>query len=131
MNSSATDISSYLASVSSLVLTETTNLFIGREPDTPDEVVTVFDTGGGELSSGTEKNEFPTVQVRVRGVRIIGYADAYSTTEDIKNTLHKLATTINSTVYQGIWASSDIIFLGHDDNDRAVFTINFRIQRTA
>ena len=132
MNSPAEDVSAILALSSSATgLAEGTDLFISREPTTPDAVVTVFDTGGFAPASSTERNEFPTVQVRVRGRRM-GYDIAYSTMNTIKGVLHKFKnTTINSTVYQGIWASSDIISLGYDDSDRPILTLNFRIHRTA
>ena len=129
MNSSAEDMSSILASALSLV--EGSVLFISREPDSPDAVVTVFDTGGGEPSSGTENNEFPTIQVRVRGT-VMDYETAYALIDSIKNVLHNLASqTINSTKYIGVWASSDIIPLGYDASDRPILTLNFRIHRTA
>ena len=129
MNSSAEDMSSILASALSLV--EGSVLFISREPDSPDAVVTVFDTGGGEPSSGTENNEFPTIQVRVRGT-VMDYETAYELIDSIKNTLHNLASqTINSTKYIGVWASSDIIPLGYDASDRPILVLNFRIHRTA
>jgi hypothetical protein len=68
----------------------------------------------------------------VRGTINTGYATAYSTMNTIKGVLHKFNNqTINSTLYQGIWASSDIISLGYDENDRPTLTLNFRIHRTA
>jgi hypothetical protein len=132
MNSSAEDMSSVLVlSSSALSLIEGGDLFISREPDSPDAVVTIYDTGGGEPSSGTEKNEFPTIQVRVRGA-VMDYEGAYNLIDSIKNVLHNLASqTINGTKYIGVWASSDIIHLGYDTSDRPIFTLNFRIHRTA
>ena len=131
MKSPAVDISAILVlSSSALSLVEGTDLFISREPTSPNAVVTIFDTGGLEPASSTEKNEFPTIQVRVRGAS--DYETAYSLMDDIKNVLHKFANqTVNSTLYQGIWASSDIIPLGYDENDRPTLTLNFRIHRTA
>lgn len=129
MNSPAVDISAILA-LAALSLTEGTDLFISREPTSPNAVVTIFDTGGLEPASSTENNEFPTVQVRVRGAS--DYDVAYGLINDIKNVLHKLhGQTVNATLYQGIWASSDIIPLGYDENDRPTLTLNFRIHRTA
>jgi hypothetical protein len=132
MNSSAEDMSAVLVlSSSALSLIEGTDLFISREPDSPDAVVTIFDTGGGEPSSGTEKNEFPTIQVRVRGA-VMDYETAYDLISSIKDVLHNLASqTVSGTKYIGVWASSDIIPLGYDASDRPILTINFRIHRTA
>jgi hypothetical protein len=132
MNGSAEDMSSVLVlSSSALNLIEGTDLFISREPDSPNAVVTIYDTGGGEPSSGTENNEFPTIQVRVRGA-VMDYEGAYDLIASIKDIIHNLASqTINNTKYIGVWASSDIIPLGYDTNDRPILTINFRIHRTA
>jgi hypothetical protein len=133
MNSPAEDVSAILALSSSATgLTEGTDLFISREPSSPDVVVTVFDTGGGEPASTDVKYEFPTVQVRARGTAITGYSGVYSTLDTVKGVLHKFKNqTINSTKYIGIWASSDIISLGYDSNERPILTLNFRIHRTA
>jgi len=132
MNSSAEDIATILETSSAGTgLTVGTDLFVSREPDTPDAVVSVFDTGGGEPSSGIERYDFPTVQVRVRGDKM-DYENAYVTMESIKTALHKYANqTVNGTKYIAIWASSDIFSLGYDENDRPLLTLNFRIHRTA
>ncbi len=131
MNSPAEDISAILALSSSATgLSEGTDLFISREPATPDAVITVIDTGGGEPDPTAETYEYPTVQVRSRGVPITGYADAYSQLDTIKGVLHKFSrTVVNSTTYVAIWASSDIISLGYDSQERPVLTLNFRIHR--
>jgi|19_taG_2_1085344.scaffolds.fasta_scaffold04549_5 hypothetical protein len=133
MNSPAVDISAILVlSASASGLTEGRDLFISRMPSIPDAAVAIIDTGGFEPASSTERNEYPTVQVMVRGTINTGYATAYSTMNTIKGVLHKFNNqTINSTLYQGIWASSDIISLGYDENDRPTLTLNFRIHRTA
>ena len=130
MNSPAIDISAILTlSSSALSLIENIDLFVSKEPTSPNAVVSIYDTGGLEPASSTEKNEFPTVQVRARSTT---YILAYSMLDEIKNVLHKFANqTVNSTLYQGIWASSDIIPLGYDANDRPILVLNFRIHRTA
>lgn len=132
MNSPAKDITSYLGtSASGTGLTEATNLFYNKMPDTPDAVVSVHDTGGGAPSSSAEKLEYPTVQVLIRGAKM-GYDTGYATAEDVKNALHKLVKqTINSTTYISIWATTDIFFLENDSDDRPIFSINFRIYRTS
>lgn len=130
MNSPAVDIATILVlSSSAASLTEGVDLFISKEPTTPNATVTIFDTGGFEPASSTERNDFPTIQVRVRSTT---YVLAYEKMELIKSVLHKFTSqNIGGTVYQGIWASSDIISLGYDGNDRPTLTLNFRIHRTA
>jgi len=128
MNSPADDIKDILeAAVSSWSFG--TNLFVALEPPSPNEVVSVFDTGGFDPDSNTDL-ENPTVMVRVRGDRG-GYTETYSRARDVKDNLHELANeTWNGTRYIGIWQVGDILFIGMDENDRPVFTLNFRIMRT-
>lgn len=46
MNAPSVDIKDMLEAESSLGLTFTSDLFVGHEPNTPDETVTIFDTPG-------------------------------------------------------------------------------------
>lgn len=135
MNSPARDIKDILIlSTSGLNLVFGTTLHVSREPSSPDQVVTVFDTGGfpPEVLIGTDSRgmEKPTIQIRVRGNKK-AYNLTYDLAEDIKDALHTLTnTTINGTKYVAIWLESDILFLGYDENDRPIFTLNFLLYRT-
>ena len=129
MNSPATDISVILEATSSLALTFGTDLFVSEMPDTPDESVCVYDTGGFEPEANFIY-ERPTVQVRVRGAKG-DYVATYTLTQGIRDTLHPLANyTINGARYVAIWCQSDIISLGFDKNHRPMLSVNFRIHRT-
>lgn len=132
MNSPAVDISTILASVSSLGLTEATNLFINKMPNKPDICVAVMDSPGDAPLPTIERYERPSVQILVRGKKNTGFANAYSTAENIKLQLHTYSNqTVGGTRYIGIWAETDILPLGNDDNDRPELSMNFRIHRTA
>lgn len=130
MNASSVDIKDYLeSSASATGLVFNTDLFISREPETPDAVVTIYDTTGEDAQANYEYRR-PNIQVRVRSP-IQDYITGHATAESIFNALHGLANiTINSTRYIGIWAMGDINLIMWDENDRAIFTINFRIHRT-
>lgn len=132
MNSPATDIKDMLdASAAALGLTFATDLFVGQMPDSPDKCICVYDTGGYDPESGTERYEKPTVMVTVRGARM-GYVAGWALAQDIKDVLHRLHNeTWNSTRYIAIWCVGDINHIGFDQNQRPKFTINFRIHRTA
>lgn len=131
MNSVSEDIKDILElSASGLTLTFATDLFVSKEPDTPDAAVTIYDGVGGPPDV-QHRLDYPGVQVRIRGARNNGYAAAYSLAEDIKLVLNGYAgKIINSTTYVLIRATTDILFLGYDDNDRPMFVINFDIIRT-
>ena len=132
MNSPSEDIKDILLeSDAGLDLVFGTSLFYSKEPDSGvvDKIVTIYDTGGDEPAANYTY-EFPNIQVKIRG-DVLKYKEAYSLLNDIKNELHGTHNkTINGARYVGIWASSDIISLGYDEENRPELTINFRMQRT-
>lgn len=132
MNSISYDVKDILDGDSSVGLTYGTDLFISRVPeDSPHECVTIFDTGGYE-SDGNTDYERPTFQVHVRGSKGGGYTAGYALARSIYETLHRYANqAVNSTTYHGIWCTTNIIFIGYDERDRPVWTINFRAHRSA
>lgn len=132
MNSPAQDIKDMIdASDAALGLTFAVNLFVSEMPESPNECVCVYDTGGFDPASTDERYEYPTVEIMVRGERM-EYTDGWSLAQDIKDVLHKLHNeTWDSTRYIGIWCVGDVNHIGYDENQRPKFSINFRIHRTA
>ena len=110
-------------------LTYASTLFIGSEPSTPINCVTIFDTPGfaPELNLVTQGYEYPSIQIRVRNKK---YLDGWTLIERIKDALHGLShTTVNGTLYTVIYCSSGPAHLDWDDNGHARFIINFNLQR--
>lgn len=130
MNPSSVDLKDYLeTSAAATGLVFNTDLFVSEEPNTPDAVVTLYDTAGEPPQAGF-KYDKPYLQARIRSPRQDSQA-GYATAESVKDALHGLTNvTINGTRYIGIWAMGDIHQLEWDENDRTIFTINFRIHRT-
>ncbi len=132
MNAPSVDIKDLLAA-SSTGLTFEIDLFVSLEPDgknIANKVVTIYDTGGLEPATYVTLLS-PNIQVRIRGDKG-KFEEGYTLAELVRDTLHAVNnTTVNSTRYIHIIASTDINFLGYDDNDRPVWTVNFRIMRTA
>lgn len=130
MNATSIDIKDMLESESSLGLTFGTNLFIGREPATPSNTVTIFDTAGFRPDlhmEASDKYERPSIQIRVRNV---SYETGWDLINEIKDSLHGRAhETWNGTYYSVIYCSSDIAFLDWDNNNRVRFVVNFSLQR--
>lgn len=131
--SQADDIRTALEADSSLALELAVNLFVGEMPNTPDECVCVYDSGGFDPvnaldSRSNETTIFkPTVQIRVRGNRG-GYLLAFSLAREIRDALHGMTGyTVDGTRYLGIWAVADAQFIYFDDNKRPIFSINFRM----
>lgn len=121
MNSAAQDIADQLVALGIVA-----DAVVGEEPATPNNVVTIYDTGGGEPFANIELYE-PSIQIRVRNLK---YIEAYALQQEIRKAL--IVPTdfeINSTHYIGVWNMGDIISLGKDQNNRAVLTANYRIER--
>lgn len=130
MNPASVDIKDMLKDDSSLELTFGTNLFIGREPSSPDNCVTVFDTPGAPPLLTFARGEnyyYPSVLIRVRNR---SYQDGWTLINDIKVLLHaKNHETWNETNYGIIICSGDPAFFDWDETGRARFIANFNIQR--
>lgn len=131
MNAPSVDIKDMLESDSSLGLVcgKGGNLFIGREPDTPDNTVTIFDTYGrpGKLTMDNALYEYPNVQIRVRNN---DYRTGWNQINEIYLSLHGRAhETWNDAIYEVIICSSGPAMLDWDDNGHVRFIINLNLQR--
>jgi len=129
MQSPAEDIKDMLEAESSLGLIFANNLFTNKEPGSPIECVTIFDTGGLSPSLGltTQGYEYPSVNIRVRG---INYIDTWNLANDIKDSLHGRAQeTRNGTLYSVIYCSNGPYLLDWDDNGNCRIVLNFNINR--
>ena len=107
------------------------DIFVGKQPVSPDQCITVIDSGGFTPESGYTLDN-PTVQILVRGAKD-AYVSAWNKAQQIKVYLHNYSEASpqsdNSRII-GIWAMGDILFIEWDESNRPVFSINFRIQRT-
>lgn len=130
MNAPSVDIKDMLVA-GGLGLVAGTNLFIGNEPKSPDNVVTVYDPSYGlppdmTLNPAEGPYERLTLQIRVRNRT---YDEGYSVINGIYSLLHGRAhETWNGTIYEVI-TSSTPIHLDWDDNHRPRFIINLNLQR--
>ena len=135
MNCPSEDLRHFLEglddSSGTLNLTYGVDLFIGKEPATPINCVTIFDTPGFAPALGliTQGYEYPSVQIRVRNKK---YITGWNIIEEIKNSLHGLSQeTINGTLYSVVYCSSGPALLDWDDNGNARIVCNFNLQRRA
>lgn len=99
---------------------------IGTEPSRPDDVITLYDTGGGVDQPDAELYD-PTMQVRVRSR---SYTDGYTKASDVRDFLIlPTSREVGNFLYTGFWIFTDVAMIGRDDNDRFVFTFNLRLMR--
>lgn len=119
---------SLLVDMKSLLTSVSSDIFLGDLPDTPDDCLALYQSGGQDavhsLGAGVdETHETPTFQVRIRNT---SYATANTKAESVKDILDGLVNqTINSNVYISIYMQGDINSLGRDDRNRINLTVNF------
>lgn len=101
------------------LLTGVSNVYIGFMPSTPDNAVSIYNTGGYPRSlTGTEVEE-PTFMIKVRNT-------SYQTGEALCNTILGLLSGSKTTKLLMVEAQGGIQDLGRDENNRAEFSLNFR-----
>lgn len=100
------------------------SIFVGTEPASPDEAVTIYDTGGPPGNpDGPLFN--PTIQVRVRSH---DYLAGYNRAVVIRDILILPTSRImGDWRCTGVWLASDVTKIGQDDNNRNLFTANYRL----
>ena len=130
MNSTTEDIKDFIElSDTGLGWTFGTNMFIGFTPETPDNCICIYDTGGYPPQSNYDYFK-PTIQIMIRGNKQ-DYQSAWDDAKQLMTALHGVhGEVINLTTYIQILSMSDILFLGYDKNKRPEFSINFEIHRS-
>lgn len=129
MGSPAQDLAQYLAdnAVGDFPSDSKWSINYFSEPASPDETITLYDTGGGAPTLFDEQLRDPTVQVRVRSFSAVEVEQKHDEIFQLLNAIQN--ATIGGRVYLGVWLVSDVISLGRDENDRAIATANYQIKR--
>jgi len=129
MNSVAEDIKDILEDDSVGVFG--TDIFIGIMPELPDSCICLSDNQGLGKPESRYEWDYTGVQVLIRGAEG-GYQAVYAKAVAVKVSLHGLVNeTVNSAIYKMIQAGHDPLYLGVDNKNRPMFSINFEIQRTS
>ena len=98
----------------------------GMLPTTPDKVISLADTGG-QPSNPKWLLDYPQLQVTVRGA-VGGYIAAFAEAKAVKDIILGLPSqTINDDIWDGVLMTSDVAFIGKDENERPIFTANFNL----
>lgn len=131
MNPTSKDIATIVESHSANEWVFGVNLFIGKEPEMPNCVATIYDTTSMKpvtaLNGSEGAFEFPAVQLRVRDSN---YASAYSKIHTLLEFLNgQYGLTVGDTLISSILAVDSPVFLEYDNKNRAIFIINFEITR--
>jgi hypothetical protein len=118
-----------LVDASAPALTFGTDLFVSELPESPDEAVVLYDTGGFDPEVQYQYLR-PTVQIVVRGEKG-SYVATHQLAQAVAVVLNgRHNETVNDARYVGIWQEGDIAFLQYDEQHRPEFSVSFRIHRT-
>lgn len=99
---------------------------IGVMPKTPDKVIMISDTGG-PTPNPKWLLDFPTIQVMVRAGTngyLIGWAEAKAVKDIL---LGCDSRNVNDDRWVAVNIASDLAFIGRDENERPLFSINFQL----
>jgi hypothetical protein len=106
-------------------------IHVSREPAMPNDVITLYDTGGDPPPAISAELRSRSIQVRVRAV---DYAAGMAKQQEIfellaQPSIEETATTIERDIgthrYIGVWLTGEIVAIGRDDNDRFLITANY------
>lgn len=117
-----------LIDMKSLLTAIETSIFLMDKPDTPDNLLCLFFTGGADPSHAFDSKQFeePSFQVIVRNTSAL---TAFSKAEAVKDALDgRTGLTIGSTKYISIFSQGDILQLGKDEKNRTELSLNFRVK---
>lgn len=106
-----TEIRSLLSSIA--------NVFIGNMPDSPDDSVCIYNTGGFTRSLTASALEEPTFQIKVRNT-------SYATGEALNNTIKDLLHGSSTAQVLMIEQQGDTLDIGRDASNHQEWTNNFR-----
>lgn len=97
-------------------------------PTSPNRCIVIYDSGGAPPNPKFLLDE-PTVNIRIRGNKL-DYKATYAKALSVRDALlGRSPVTVNTTRYIGFFAASDVAFIGYDDNQRPLFSLNIRMYR--
>lgn len=116
------------AGVGSATPTADWGVQISTIPALPIRTIAIFDTGGtGEGPNAKWLLDYRTFQVQVRG-NVNDYVLAWSKMEACKDVLlGMIPQVIGGDRWDGVTGIGDITFLGRNENDQPMLSMNFRL----
>lgn len=100
---------------------------IGMMPESPVKVININDTGGWDLPNPAWLLDYPSIQVLVRG-EVNGYLDTWREAKAVKDLILGIdAQVLNGDRFDGIIMSSDLAYIGRDEEQRPLFSMNFAL----
>lgn len=131
MNPASKDIATIIQSYSGTEWILGTTMFVGKEPNSPDSCLTIYDTTNRPpivgVSGSDGAYEFNGIQLRVRGVDYVVSFGKTNALLSLLNGLHGI--TIGTTLISSIQAVGSPEFIEFDNKNRPIWVLNLEIQR--
>jgi hypothetical protein len=108
--------------------TQTYTIYYRELTETPDKQIAIVPTGGSQQEHA-EAVERPSFQVLVRGAANSS-TDLEAKVNDVVDALNLWDGTISGRRYIDIQRSGDILYLGRDENQRPMYSVNFGTVRS-
>lgn len=129
MNQASEDIKDMLVADSTLGLAFHVDLFVGKEPASPSNCVTIYDTPSFPPDVTLDNVRIYDTHFQIR-VRHNDYVGGMTLARNIMDSLHARAQeTWNGTLYTSITSAGEPALLTWDGNNRAIIITNFNTRR--
>ncbi len=114
------------AGVGTVTPNEEWSLNISRMPSAPNRQIAISRTGG-KASDPKWALDYPSMQVMIRG-NPSDYVAARDKAQNVKDELLGLnSQTIGDTRWVSVTAIGDVNWLGYDENERPMLSVNFAL----
>lgn len=101
-------------------------IYVSKEPSTPSTTITLFNTSG-RPPNPKWLLDYPSLNIRIRGAKG-GYVNAEDKAKEVKDVLLGLdSQDINGDRWVSVTMPGDLAFIGYDENERPMFSLNFRL----
>lgn len=97
--------------------------------DSPDRFVAVIPTGGGQ-QEGVAPLDRPTFQLLVRDAKDGAHGTLEQKVRDADSAVNLFAGTLASWTYVDIQRQGDVLYLGRDENQRPMYSLNYQALRS-
>ena len=99
---------------------------IGAMPDTPNNLISINDTGGS-VPNPKWLLDYPSLQIMVRG-EINGYLNTFREAKAVKDLLLGVTSQdLNGDRWVSVLMSGDMAFIGRDESERPLWSMNFSL----
>lgn len=114
------------AGVGTFAATSGWAIYLSKYPAAPNTVIAIYNSGG-RAPNPKWALDYPSLNIQVRGAKN-GYQAAVTKVQEVKDVLLGLdSQDINGDRWVSVTMPGEPAFLGYDDDNRPMFSLNFRL----